>query len=263
MTRVLGQDWEHSLRRLLKLVLAVSLVLVVLELGFHLIAAPTLRLARVYVSGDDRGLSNQALLSLMGLSSREYYFSISDSEVEKRLAQVPWIRSARVFKVFPDTLHVEIQPRVPLALIMTKLEGRQLLLSVDSQGVVFDVNSQDAGRNLPILSVISFQALQPGMKLPDTLSSLFQSLARLDQQSHGLFAQISEIRVRRTDGGGFETILYPVQGTVRVILPEAWNDNLLQQAFVLLDVIQKQGWDSKTKEIDFRTTPVVVKSRES
>jgi hypothetical protein len=50
---------------------------------------------------------------------------------------------------------------------------------------------------------------------------------------------------------------------VRILLGDQWNTQVLQQMFVLLDLVKKQGWTGKTKEIDFRATPVVLRPRGS
>ena len=256
-------EGEQLLRKLLKILLLVGGIAVLLETSFHVIVAPQLRLQKIYVTGDDRGLSTPQLLALLGIPARSYYFSLSDKALEARLETVPWILKATVAKEFPDALKINITARDPLALALDDSSGRTVILSVDAQGVIFDVSSQDQRRNLPIISGVRFQTLQPGAVFPPALHSLFSSLAELRKDSPGLYSQISEIRVRKTEGGSFETLIYPVEGDVRMILPERWTQALLKQAFVLLDVIQKQGWTAKTKEIDLRTSPVVVRPRES
>ncbi|NNM53798.1 MAG: FtsQ-type POTRA domain-containing protein [Spirochaetales bacterium] len=254
---------EILLRKILKVLLLAGGLAVLLELSFHLVVAPQLRLQKIYVSGDDRGMSTPQLLALLGIPARSYYFSVSDKALKARLETIPWVLKATVTKDFPDALKVNIVARDPLALALDESSGRTVLLSVDSHGVIFDVSPQDQRRNLPIISGIRFQTLQPGAVFPSALHSLFTSLAALRKDSPGLYSQISEIRVRKTEGGSFETLIYPVEGDVRIVLPERWTQALLKQAFVLLDVIHKQGWTAKTKEIDLRTSPVVVRSRES
>jgi hypothetical protein len=74
---------------------------------------------------------------------------------------------------------------------------------------------------------------------------------------------ISEVQLKPNDRGGFDAVVYPARTPVRFLLGDRWDQSTIQQMFVLLDLVEKQGWTGKTKEIDFRATPVVLRPRES
>ena len=101
-------------RPLLKLTLATLAVLLVLELAFHLVAAPNLRLSKLVFTGD-RPLLDGTAGDLLGLRDHEYYFSVDEKALQARLEAQPWVKSARVDKRFPDTLAVDLKVRQALA----------------------------------------------------------------------------------------------------------------------------------------------------
>lgn len=242
-------------RSALRTAIVVLLALLGLELAFHLLAAPNLHLAKLTFTGD-RPRDTSA--SILGLRVGEYYFSVDESAVQARLEAQPWVKSAHVEKKFPDTLSIGLVTRKPLGV---SLVGGAVL-SVDDTGLVFDVGTDARGLDLPVISGVAFETLKPGSRFPAVLTPLFQRLAALRQSSPGLFRIISEIELRR-NGAGFDAVVYPVDTPVRIVLGDRWDESTIQQMFVLLDLVKKQGWTSKTKEIDFRATPVVLRPRES
>ena len=116
---------------------------------------------------------------------------------------------------------------------------------------------------MPVISGVAFESLKAGSHFPSSVKPLFIRLADLRRASPGLFRMISEVQLRRNDRGGFDAIVYPAHTPVRIVLGDRWDEATLQQMFVLLDLVDKQGWTGKTKEIDFRATPVVLRPRES
>lgn len=246
------------LRPALKATLLVLTALLVLELAFHLLAAPNLRVAKLVFTGDRPKLAG-SVGTLLGLRDREYYFSIDEAAVQNRLKALPWVKSAKVEKRFPDTLAVDLTVRQPLAL---SLVGGAVL-AIDDQGLVFDVRTDAQGLDLPVISGITFESLRAGSRFPATVQTLFDRLAEVKRSSPGLFRMISEIQLRKNERGGYDAVVFPAHTPVRFVLGDRWDQATIQQLFVLLDVVERQGWSAKTKEIDFRATPVVLRPRES
>jgi len=245
-------------RPLLKLTLATLAVLLVLELAFHLVAAPNLRLSKLVFTGD-RPLLDGTAGDLLGLRDHEYYFSVDEKALQARLEAQPWVKSARVDKRFPDTLAVDLKVRQALAV---SLVGGSVL-SIDDQGTVFRVGTDARGLDVPVISGVTFESLKPGSQFPEAVRPLFDRLAELRKNSPGLFRGLSEVQLARNDRGGFDAVVYPAHTPVRILLGDRWDQATLAQMFVLLDLVARQGWTAKTKEIDFRATPVVLRPRES
>lgn len=245
-------------RPALKATIAGLAALLVLELAFHLAAAPNLRLAKVVYTADQPRGDTDAL-TLLGLRPGEYYFSISEDAVKRRLVSLPWVKTAEVRKRFPDTLAVELKVRQPLA--VSVVGGA--ILAIDEDGQVTDVRTDAQGLDLPVISGVSFESLRAGSRFPDAARGVFTKLSAVKTGAPALYRQISELQLRDNGHGGFDTVLFPARTSVRVVLGDRWDRGTLEQGFVLLDLVRRQGWESKTREIDFRATPVVIRPRES
>jgi len=245
-------------RPLLRITIVVLSVLLGLELAFHLVAAPNLKLTKLVFTGD-RPRTEVPMGSLLGLRDREFYFSVDEEAVKARLEALPWVKEARVDRKFPDTLTVALKVRQALAVCLVG----GAVLSVDDEGMVFEVRTDSRGLDVPVISGVAFEALKAGSRFPQAVRPLFDRLADLRRTSPGLLRMISEVQLKRNDRGGFDAIVYPAKTPVRIVLGDRWDQSTIQQMFVLLDLVEKQGWAAKTREIDFRATPVVLRPRES
>ena len=245
-------------RPTLKVTIALLVVALILELAFHLVAAPNLRLSKLVFNGDRPRIDTSAG-ALLGLRDQEYYFSVDEATLKARLEAFPWVKKAVVAKRFPDTLTVDLQVRKALAI---SLVGGAVL-SMDEEGWVFDVRTDARGLDLPVISGVAFESLKAGTRFPIQVLPLFERLAELQRSSPGLFRMVSEIHLRRNEKGSFDAVFYPAHTPVRIVLGDQWDLASIQQMFVLLDLVKREGWTKKTKEIDFRATPVVLRPRES
>lgn len=254
--------WERRIRRGAWWALVILLGILTLEVAFHLWAAPNLRIQKIVFDGPSP-IGDLELMKLLGLRPREYYFSIDEQDLEKRLSQLPWVRKASLQKTFPDTLKVSLSLREPLALGLASVQNRSAVLLIDSEGVVYDIRPTANNWDLPVVSGVVFESLQPGLRFPGVLKPLFKGLETLKKESPALFRMISEVEIRKNSRGSYDAVFCPLDMNVRLILGDDWSPQALRQAFILLDTVRRQGWTSKTKEIDFRSTPVVFRPRES
>ena len=245
-------------RPALKILIALLCGLLVLEMAFHLVAAPNLRLSKLNFTGDHPHVEAN-LGGLLGLRDHEYYFSVDEAAVKSKLEALPWVKTAKVEKRFPDTLTIDLKVRQTLAV---GLVGGAVL-SIDDKGFVFDVRTDAQGLDVPVISGVAFESLNPGSQFPPEVLPFFQRLSDLRRSAPGLFRMISEVQLRRNDRGTFDAVFYPASIPVRIVLGDRWDQATIQQMFVLLDLVQRQGWTGKTKEIDFRAAPVVLRPKES
>ena len=60
----------------------------------------------------------------------------------------------------------------------------------------------------------------------------------------------------------YELLVYPVFGTTRIRTAGGLDAATLKNAFLVLDLMQREGLAAKVQEIDFRTQEVVYRTRE-
>ncbi|MGH7124131.1 MAG: cell division protein FtsQ/DivIB [Stellaceae bacterium] len=117
----------------------------------------------VVVQGRGR-TSGDAILAALGAVRGTPMLEISPSAAKARLEALPWIRSASVERLLPDTLFVQVTERQPLALWQRK--GKLEL--IDREGIVVAVPSLDEFSDLVILV---------GDDAPKAASALLEMLA--------------------------------------------------------------------------------------
>jgi len=105
-----------------------------------------LRVNDVVVQGRSR-TGGDAILAALGAARGTPILAISPAAAKARLEALPWIRSASVERVLPDTLYVQVTERQPLALWQRK--GKLQL--IDREGTVVAVPSLDEFTDLIIL----------------------------------------------------------------------------------------------------------------
>jgi cell division protein FtsQ len=71
--------------------------------------------AAVQLEGDLRYLTHQALADIVVGPASQGFFRVDLGEVRAALLALPWVREARVRRVWPDRLRVSVRERVPAA----------------------------------------------------------------------------------------------------------------------------------------------------
>ena len=95
----------------------------------------------------------------------ENLYLLEDDAVRERLVQNPCVKDVRVLRIFPSTLKVVIEERLPIAYIQTDQNEYYL---IDEQGVLLDEVTPDDGLDVPVFCEISINNLTLGQEVSDT-----------------------------------------------------------------------------------------------
>jgi cell division protein FtsQ len=145
-----------------------------------------LSIKRIEVHGNSR-LSAGEIRGLLGPAVGENILCVDIARLKSRLAASPWVASARVRRSLPDTLAVEIQERLPLALA----ELDRLFL-MDSAGALIDIyGPRTAGFDLPVVRGLK------GLDEAARAERAARAGALLDDLAD-LAAEVSEVEVEAT-----------------------------------------------------------------
>jgi cell division protein FtsQ len=101
---------------------------------------------RVVVEGQ-KNATDFAITTALGAGPETFMLAFDTDAAKDRLEAVPWIRHARVMRLLPSTLQVEIEERDPYAIWQNK---RQTFV-VDSEGVVLAPALPQAFPHLPLV----------------------------------------------------------------------------------------------------------------
>lgn len=112
----------------------------------HVTADAGLAIDDVLVSGREN-TNPAALLEQVGVQRGTPILAIDLAEMRDRVIDLPWVKDARIERRLPDTLHVTLVERRPLALWQ---RGRDFTL-VDQDGVAIDGQDVRRFHDLPIV----------------------------------------------------------------------------------------------------------------
>ncbi|MDR2479478.1 MAG: FtsQ-type POTRA domain-containing protein [Treponema sp.] len=200
------------------------------------------------------GFNGQQVLTFARIQEGASYFSLDASAVAEQLSSHYLVESARVDKRFPDRLSIFIQPRQAVALTLSVVEGRQVPLYLDREGVVFRIGNEGIAapaEGLPVISGLVVNQPFLGMRLPVLFEPLFSELGKIKDEAPGLLKALSEIQIMRRAYGGYDILLYPTYIPVRVRLGDNFNADTLGYVVLILDVLKPVR--PLPEEVDFRT----------
>lgn len=252
-----SRHWARPL--LIALTAACGLIL----LG-RFVGEPLMTIRHVTVHSDVP-LADDQVLVLSGIQGGEHWYSVSDAEIEKRLAASPLVRRAQADKVFPDTIRITLWGRQPAALVLASADGRSLPVLVDEDGVVFKVGSSSADLDLPVVSGLIAGDIPLGAQLPRSCRALFADLHMLREKAPALYAAVSEVRVVTPDASSglspqdLELLLYLTSSPVPIRARGAVDEGLVKFALMALDLLSRQGVVKDIQELDFRGGDIVYK----
>jgi cell division protein FtsQ len=232
------------------------------ELIWLLGITPFMPFSRINVSPAG-GLSREHILALAGIGVQSSFISVNVRDAEQRLRALPQIRTARVFKHFPDKLEIILEGRSPAAMALAGSGGIAVPVFFDATGVIFQVGSGTYPETIPELPVVSGLVIEdpvPGMRLPAMFVSVFSAIESISMNAPELLAAVSEIRISRKSFDGFDLILYPVHKQIRVRLSEL-NEDLLRYTLLTVDVLAAK--EPGVGDIDFRAGTVAYTLKEA
>jgi cell division protein FtsQ len=109
------------------------LIALVLECGAAVFTSPALHVRKVRVNGIEGLTPTEALVSLSQarVSPHSHIVLYPTERLAHSLQSLPWVAKASVRRHLPDTLEVQLIPRIPIALLVTR-EGKWEL---DANGI--------------------------------------------------------------------------------------------------------------------------------
>jgi len=120
-------------RRRLHILVALAAVALVAGLGFGISQTPLMDVDRISVRGG--GARAAEVLESTGFSTGMPMLSLDLGAAERSVASLPWVRSARVWRDWPGTVRITVEPRVPVAEVPAT-GGRAVL--IDTHGYAVD-----------------------------------------------------------------------------------------------------------------------------
>ena len=119
-------------RRRLRVLAVVSGIVLLAAAAWGISRTPLLDVDRITVTGTDP--ANRAeILESSNISVGLPMLFLDVKEAQRSVASLPWVRSAQVWRDWPATVRITVEPRVPAAVVPAS-EGRTAL--IDANGYV-------------------------------------------------------------------------------------------------------------------------------
>ena len=239
--------------KFLKALIITGVLCLAAELVWLLGITPFRPFLRIDISGYE-GITKEDIMAQAGITDSLSYFSANVQGIEKSLLANNTLGSVKVFKHFPDRLHIVLEGRKAVAVVLADSGGKTVPVLFDSQGVIFQVGRNDGEENfssqLPVVSGLIIQDPYPGMRLPALFVPLFRELEKIQLSAPKLLEAVSELRINRKAFDSFDIVIYPVHKRISVRLSEL-NEDLLRYSLLMVDVLASR--DEGIESLDFRS----------
>lgn len=125
--------------------------------------APFFNLKSVKIEGASI-LSQKQIRSSSGISDGENIFLISMSKTKERIEKIPYVKSAEVMRVFPDSIRIKIKECVPRAYVAYK----EKYVLLDYNGKILEISKTNDKYSVMTVKGIKLKNAKTGEKIKDS-----------------------------------------------------------------------------------------------
>jgi len=245
-----GTKSSIKIEKNLKRLLIIAGVIFAAELIWLFVISPFIPFSTIEVQTFAE-LSRADVLKAAAIDETSSFMSTNVKEVQEKLSGIILVEAAKVTKRFPDKLTISLIPRKAVAVTLASVNGRQMPLFIDRQGVFYKIGDSLSGdtSGLPVLS--GLENPQMYMQLPSSLVPLTEKISVITSGSPDLLSAISEIRIEQKSWEGYDLVLYPVHSSIRVRIENNLTEEILRYMLLMLNVFGPSS--QKPHEIDFRS----------
>lgn len=258
-----SQNTDETADRKIKAVKIIFGILCFLLLGELIVykyILPSFAVPKVSVTGLQTYTPEDFAEKLMPFSEANW-FNFDVDQAAAVISNDAGIDSVTIRKKFPDKIYINVEERIPVAMILLMNNGISSALEIDKNGVLFPQKRSELSDTsfLPIVSGLPIEYMAQGMRIPPKYRPLIEQISKIKQLPQQYFASISEICVIPKDSGSYELALIPSQSKVKVLTDRALNEDALKYMMVVLDILNQLG--SEVSEVDLRYGSVSYKTR--
>ena len=259
--RVLGKRqrarrWRTRLRLLVKWCIGLLLCGAVAWAGYTaylwVYSTGYFRLRTVHITGNQT-LTEQEIHYLLALTPETTLLQLDLPRMGARLERHPYVKAVTLQRVFPDTLNVTLEERVPFLGVFAA--GNAVL--VDAEGVALRPLLPEEDGKFPRLLLQEPYVLEPGMHLqqPEVQRALeiVRTYSALPMASN---LRLVSLTVEHAGASVWEIASYPFKLRVGEgdIVPQ------LEQLPLVLRYIAQQGLVLKSLDVSYRKRVVAIRA---
>lgn len=214
-----------------KTVVPIMSVVVILLISAGLLVymriSPRFEITRVGVRGNSR-LVPESIVEYLNIPPHTNIFQIQPRDIQQQLEKLSWVKTANVFRNFPDKISIVLTERTPFALL--KLDTLHL---VDREGVVLEAFASGSSLTLPIITGTFVEHLDVDKENP-RLRQALHAIHEIMNASLPLFENVRKIQIQSLENATFINT-DPSYPEIRVSLADySQNVQRLQQLYPML-----------------------------
>ena len=246
--------------KFIKVVFCILCFALLCELVIYKYIMPSFSSPKVTVTGQKEYSAEEIARLLLPMNSTNW-FNFDVDQAAAVISNDAGIDSVTIRKKFPDKIYINVEERIPVAMVFLMDNGLSSALEVDKNGVLFPQKHSELTESsfLPIVSGLPIEYMAQGMRIPAKYRPLIEQISKIKQMPQQYFASISEICVIPKNSGNYELALIPAQSKVKVLTDRALNEDALKYMMIVLDVLNQLGSD--VSEVDLRYGSVSYKTR--
>lgn len=248
--------WAFTLLWLLPLLAGIGYIC-----SYAIEQAGNLAIEKVSYKSRHGMIDKEQVMSMLGLSGSVNLATFDAAATQARLEREPAIQAAHIRAELPDTLHVEIEERIPIAYVESEnaaSTGKDTRLFVDPTGFLFPINEEYHSFYLGVpvwyLHPGDFKKLEAGEKLDNAVCRPIRELvAAANKYDPTEIPPIREIfRPKEWQ------ILLTLENGTEVVMMVYNLDEQMERLAMVLEHARATGRSIRSANVIPRLNPVVV-----
>jgi len=157
-----------------RIIISAGLVVLLVGLAAGALYSPLLQLRHVTVLGD-RHLTSSEVIATSKLRVGDRLIDVDSSAVASRIARLPWVRTVRVTRRWPDGVAIQMTERDAVALVATP-SGSRLVIATGGRIAGLAGPFDEA---LPVVTLPSDVKVRIGTVLPEAVAASVEMLGAM------------------------------------------------------------------------------------
>lgn len=226
-------------------------VMILIGLAAGCLFSPVFNIVEVRTN-DGVNVTSGEILEKANVPIGENIFRIGDRKILSSIESLPYVKSAKIYRAFPDTIVLKYEERKPYA-IVKYLESYAI---VDKYGYVLEIQKENTFSNLPIIYGLDTGKFVLGEKLTDTSYTKYENCVYLFETASRINFEYIFNEINYDDLANVK--LYIASNDIDIVYGNIYLDEIEEKLNHLSSVIEKLG--NKKGKIDMSNDDYLSKT---
>ena len=250
------KDWKEKFKSFciktsLSFIAVISIVLGIMVIRF-VRQSNYFALQTVQVNHTEH-ISKDEIIIQSGILPRTNLAKIPENDIEKKIAQNPWVKSVQLIKQYPATVSIRVVERKAVALVV----GHETW-GIDDAGYLLPGLQPDAARELPLITVKEDSISKNATRInTESMRQALSILAQMKRDKPEILKEISEINITHPDN----ITLYTLREGTEIRLGNKRLSQRLEKFYKAWELAQSRQIVEEYIDLRFEDQGVVTKPK--